>query len=75
MVTVGLAKLRWLREQLREQLDALAASGTAKEEVELDAPLHASELTNLIELFKMVHKFFWPPEQAPSDQMISRSWR
>jgi hypothetical protein len=43
--------------------------------VELDAPLPSTELANLIEHFRRVHKFFWPPEQAPSDQMVSRCWR
>ena len=35
----------------------------------------AADLANLIELFRMIRKFFWPPEQAPSDEMISRAWR
>ncbi len=74
-IMVETAKLRSVKDQLQQQLDAYATGGTAKEEVELDAPLPATDLANLIEHFTRVHEFFWPPEQAPSDQMISRSWR
>ena len=73
-ITVELAALRMVREQLREQLAAVSA-GSAKEEVELDSPLPTSELLSLQEKFKAHHKFFWTPEQAPSDQMVSRSSR
>jgi hypothetical protein len=74
-VLVETTKLRSLQSQLQQQLDAYSASGSAKEEVELDAPLGAAELANLMDAFRRMHRFFWPPEQAPSDQLVSRCWR
>ncbi len=74
-ILVETAKLRSVKDQLQQQLEAFTPGGSAKEEVELDAPLPAAELANLIEHFRRVHKFAWPPEQAPSDQMVSRCWR
>jgi hypothetical protein len=74
-VLVETAKLRNVQAQLQQQLEAYSASGTAKEEVELDAPLGAAELANLMDAFRRIHRFFWPPEQAPSDQLVSRCWR
>ena len=74
-ILVETTRLRSLQYQLQQQLDAFSASGSAKEEVELDAPLGAAELANLVDNFRRVHRFFWPPEQAPSDQLVSRCWR
>ena len=56
-ILVETTKLRSLKDQLQQQLDAFSASGSAKEEVELDAPLAAAELANLTENFRRVHKF------------------
>ena len=57
-VMVETTRLRSVKDQLQEQLDAFAAGGTAKEEVELDAPLPATDLANLIEHFRIIDKFF-----------------
>ena len=56
-IMVETAKLRSVKDQLQQQLDAYATGGTAKEEVELDAPLPATDLANLIEHFRRVHNF------------------
>ena len=74
-ILVETTKLRSLQQQLQRQVDSFTSSGSAKEEVELDAPLGAAELAGLVDQFRRVRKFFWPPEQAPSDQLVSRTWR
>jgi hypothetical protein len=56
-IMVETAKLRSVKDQLQQQLDAYATGGTAKEEVELDAPLPATDLANLIEHSRRVHIF------------------
>ncbi len=73
-VTFELSKLRLTREQLKQQLAALEAGSTKQEEA-LDEVLSSSELCTLQERFKVVHRFFFTPEQAPSDQTVSRSAR
>jgi hypothetical protein len=56
-VVVETTRLRSVQDQLQQQLEAYAAGGTAKEEVELDAPLPAIDLANLIEHFRHIHNF------------------
>ncbi len=72
--SLEMSKLRLIRAQVKQQLSALDA-GTLQQEEALDEVLPSAELYTLQEKFKVVHRFFFPSEQAPSDQTVSRSAR
>ena len=73
-VALELSKVRLIKAQIKQQLTALD-SGAVRQEEALDEVLSSSELCTLQERFKVVHRFYFTPEQAPSDQTVSRSSR
>jgi hypothetical protein len=73
-VALEMSKLRLIRSQIKQQLSALD-SGALRQEEALDEVLPSAELCTLQEKFKVVHRFYFTPEQAPSDQTVSRSAR
>ncbi len=73
-VALELSKVRLIKAQIKQQLAALD-SGAVRQEEALDEVLSSSELCTLQERFKVVHRFYFTPEQAPSDQTVSRSSR
>ena len=70
-VALEMSKLRLIRSQIKQQLSALD-SGALRQEEALDEVLPSAALCTLQEKFKVVNRFYFTPEQAPSDQTVSR---